>query len=74
LTSLLYSSDPPSDFLPHTLAVGIERDRAAVIVGITLPWNSGVVEGFFGPHLALSERSENETGGAATSRRRCLMV
>ncbi|MFC9535602.1 transposase [Streptomyces sp. NPDC056975] len=35
------------DDLPglHTLAAGIDRDRAAVIAGLTLPWNSGVVEG-----------------------------
>ncbi|MGA5069064.1 BTAD domain-containing putative transcriptional regulator [Streptomyces exfoliatus] len=35
------------DDLPslHTLAAGIERDRDAVIAGLTLPWNSGVVEG-----------------------------
>ncbi|XCW00635.1 transposase [Streptomyces sp. HUAS MG47] len=32
------------DDLPslHTLAAGIDRDRAAVIAGFTLPWNSGV--------------------------------
>ncbi|MEU5431690.1 ISL3 family transposase [Streptomyces olivoreticuli] len=35
------------DDLPtlHTLAAGINRDRDAVIAGLTLPWNSGVVEG-----------------------------
>ncbi|MFG3024484.1 transposase [Streptomyces sp. NPDC048254] len=35
------------DDLPslHTLAAGIDRDRDAVITGLTLPWNSGVVEG-----------------------------
>ncbi len=35
------------DDLPglHTLAAGIDRDRAAVIAGLTLPWSSGVVEG-----------------------------
>ncbi|MBP2579569.1 transposase [Streptomyces sp. PvR006] len=35
------------DNLPslHTLAAGIDRDRDAVIAGLTLPWNSGVVEG-----------------------------
>ncbi|QES52094.1 ISL3 family transposase [Streptomyces venezuelae] len=35
------------DDLPslHTLAAGIDRDRDAVIAGLTLPWNSGVVEG-----------------------------
>ncbi|MET8538106.1 transposase [Streptomyces sp. NPDC005065] len=35
------------DDLPslHTLAAGIDRDRDAVIAGLPLPWNSGVVEG-----------------------------
>ncbi|MFF4734098.1 hypothetical protein ACFY3M_54960 [Streptomyces mirabilis] len=35
------------DDLPslHTLAVGIDRDRDAVIAGLTLPSNSGPVEG-----------------------------
>ncbi|MFJ9795894.1 DUF4259 domain-containing protein [Streptomyces sp. NPDC101145] len=35
------------DDLPslHTLAAGIDRDRDAFIAGLTLPWNSGVVEG-----------------------------
>ncbi|MFJ8664043.1 transposase [Streptomyces sp. NPDC093795] len=35
------------DDLPslHTLANGIDRDRDAVIAGLTLPWSSGVVEG-----------------------------
>ncbi|GAA2286593.1 ISL3 family transposase [Streptomyces atrovirens] len=29
----------------HSLTAGIDRDRAAVIAGLTLPWSSGVVEG-----------------------------
>jgi transposase len=35
------------DDLPpiHTLAAGIDRDRYAVTAGLTLSWNSGVVEG-----------------------------
>ncbi|MFI9046830.1 ISL3 family transposase [Streptomyces sp. NPDC053427] len=35
------------DALPglHTLAAAIDRDRDAVIAGLALPWNSGVVEG-----------------------------
>ncbi|MFD3613292.1 ISL3 family transposase [Streptomyces atroolivaceus] len=35
------------DDLPglHTLAAGIDRDRDAVVAGLTLPWSSGVVEG-----------------------------
>jgi transposase len=28
----------------HTLAAGIDRDRDAVITGLTLPWSSGAVE------------------------------
>lgn len=32
------------DDLP-SLAAGINRDRDAVIAGLTLPWSSGVVEG-----------------------------
>ncbi|GAA0313574.1 hypothetical protein GCM10009540_36310 [Streptomyces turgidiscabies] len=37
--------DVRQDDLPslHTLATGIDRD--AVIAGLTIPWNSGVVEG-----------------------------
>ncbi len=36
-----------NDNLPglHILAAGIDRDRDAVIAGLTLPWSSGVVEG-----------------------------
>ncbi|AOR29713.1 hypothetical protein BFF78_00135 [Streptomyces fodineus] len=35
------------DDLPslRTLAAGLERDRDAAIAGLTMPWNSGVVEG-----------------------------
>ncbi|MGW5782959.1 transposase [Streptomyces sp. NPDC003757] len=35
------------DGLPslNTLAADIDRDRDAVIAGLTLPWSSGVVEG-----------------------------
>ncbi|MFJ9616181.1 transposase [Streptomyces noursei] len=29
----------------HALAAGIDRDRDAVMAGLTLSWNSGVVEG-----------------------------
>ncbi|MFJ4467417.1 hypothetical protein ACIP2X_07930 [Streptomyces sp. NPDC089424] len=33
-------------FLASTTFVnGLERDLAAVIAGLTLPWNSGIVEG-----------------------------
>ncbi|MFF0887123.1 ISL3 family transposase [Streptomyces sp. NPDC003456] len=39
------------DDLPSlpTLAAGIDRDRDAVIAGLTLPWSSGVVEGHVKP-------------------------
>lgn len=41
------STPSGQDDLPslHTLASGIGRDCDAVIAGLTLPWNSGVVEG-----------------------------
>lgn len=36
-----------TDDLPsmHTFVNGLERDLDAVIAGLTLPWNSGIVEG-----------------------------
>ncbi|WTJ08331.1 transposase [Streptomyces lydicus] len=36
-----------ADDLPsmHTFVNGLERDLDAVIAGLTLPWNSGIVEG-----------------------------
>jgi transposase len=36
-----------ADDLPdlHSFAAGLERDRAAVTAGLTLPWSSGPVEG-----------------------------
>lgn len=30
---------------PHTFVNGLERDLAAVTVGMTLPWSSGGVQG-----------------------------
>ncbi|GGU93131.1 hypothetical protein GCM10010260_29960 [Streptomyces filipinensis] len=38
------------DDLPslHTLAAGIDRDRDAVLAGLTLPWISCAVEGHQG--------------------------
>ncbi|MFF0561362.1 hypothetical protein [Streptomyces sp. NPDC004266] len=51
------------DDLPslHTLTAGIERDRDAVIAGLTLPCDSGVVEG----HPPASQAG---TGLASTAR------
>ncbi|MGY3204693.1 ISL3 family transposase [Streptomyces sp. TE5632] len=44
---LLWLEAVRQDDLPslHSLAAGIDRDRDAVIAGLTLPWNSGAVEG-----------------------------
>lgn len=49
------------DDLPslHTLAAGIDRD--AVIAGLTLPWNSGVVEG----HVNRIKMLKRQTFGRA---------
>ncbi|WP_225804292.1 hypothetical protein [Streptomyces sp. NK15101] len=37
-------ADRKGECLPEWLVAGIDRDRDAVIAGLTLPWNSGVVE------------------------------
>lgn len=41
------SVDVNQGYLPslRTAAIGIDRDRDAVMDGLALPWNSGVVEG-----------------------------
>ncbi|MFE5589219.1 transposase [Streptomyces sp. NPDC056549] len=51
------------DDLPslHTLAAGIGRDRDAVIAGLTLPWNSGVIEG----HVHRIKMLKRQTFGRA---------
>ncbi|MEU9558323.1 transposase [Streptomyces fumanus] len=48
------------DDLPslHTLAAGIDRDRDAVIAGLTLPWNSGVVEGHVNRIILWNQQSQ----------------
>ncbi len=48
------------DDLPslHTLAVGIDRDRDAVTAGLTLPWNSGVVEGHVNRIILWNQRCQ----------------
>lgn len=42
-----WCADVRGDDLPalHSLADGFLRDEAAVTAGLTLPWNSGPVEG-----------------------------
>ncbi|MEU7598582.1 transposase [Streptomyces sp. NPDC039022] len=53
------------DDLPslHTLAAGIDRERDAVIAGLPLPWNSGVVEG----HANRIKRLKRQMFGRAAS-------
>ncbi|WP_254047319.1 transposase [Streptomyces aureus] len=53
----------------HTLAAGIERDRNAVIAGLTLPWNSGVVEGHVNRIKMLKRQMFGRTGFALLKKR-----
>lgn len=61
------------DDLPslHTLAAGIDRDRDAVIAGLTLPWNSGVVEGHVN-RIKMLKRQVFGRAGFALLRKRVL--
>ncbi|MFD7481051.1 ISL3 family transposase [Streptomyces sp. NPDC059837] len=63
------------DDLPglHTLAAGIDRDRAAVIAGFTLPWNSGVVEGHVN-RIKMLKRQMFGRAGFALLRKRVLLA
>ncbi|MEV8529410.1 transposase [Streptomyces sp. NPDC052000] len=63
------------DDLPslHTLAAGIERDRDAVIAGLTLPWNSGVVEGHVN-RMKMLKRQMFGRAGFALLRKRVLLA
>ncbi|MFE0514979.1 hypothetical protein [Streptomyces sp. NPDC058964] len=45
----------------HTLAAGTDRDLDAVIAGLTLPWNSGAVEG----HVSRIEMPKRQMFGRA---------
>ncbi|MEU2289141.1 transposase [Streptomyces sp. NPDC013178] len=62
------------DDLPslHTLAVGIDRDRDAVIAGLTLPWNSGAVEGHVN-RMKMLKRQMSGRAGFALLRKRVLL-
>ncbi|MFF0479379.1 transposase [Streptomyces sp. NPDC004284] len=62
------------DDLPslHTLAAGIDRDRHAVIAGLTLPWSSGVVEGHVN-RIKMLKRQVFGRAGFALLRKRVLM-
>lgn len=63
------------DDLPslHTLAAGIERDRDAVMAGLTLPWNSGVVEGHVN-RIKMLKRQMFGRAGFALLRKRVLLA
>ncbi|MFF5808677.1 hypothetical protein [Streptomyces sp. NPDC012746] len=61
-----------NDSLPslHTLAAGIDRD--AVIAGLTLPWNSGVVEGHVN-RVKMLKRQMFDRAGFLLLRKRVLL-
>ncbi|WSQ99038.1 transposase [Streptomyces sp. NBC_01210] len=63
------------DDLPslHTLAAGIDRDREAVIAGLTLPWNSGVVEGHVN-RIKMLKRQMFGRAGFQLLRKRVLLA
>ncbi|MET9586896.1 ISL3 family transposase [Streptomyces sp. NPDC006539] len=63
------------DDLPslHTLAAGIDRDRDAVIAGLTLPWNSGVVEGHVN-RIKMLKRQMFGRAGFDVLRKRVLLA
>ncbi|MFD7479132.1 transposase [Streptomyces sp. NPDC059837] len=63
------------DTLPtiHTLAAGIDRDRDAVIAGLTLPWSSGVVEGHVN-RIKMLKRQMFGRAGFALLRKRVLLA
>ncbi|MFI7257566.1 transposase [Streptomyces anulatus] len=63
------------DDLPslHTLAAGIDRDRDAVIAGLTLPWSSGVVEGHVN-RIKMLKRQMFGRAGFSLLRKRVLLA
>ncbi|MFE5827719.1 ISL3 family transposase [Streptomyces erythrochromogenes] len=63
------------DDLPslHTLAAGIDRDRDAVVAGLTLPWNSGVVEGHVN-RIKMLKRQMFGRAGFQLLRKRVLLA
>lgn len=63
------------DDLPslHTLAAGIDRDRDAVIAGLTLPWSSGAVEGHVN-RTKMIKRQMYGRAGFSLLRKRVLLA
>lgn len=57
----------------HTLAAGIDRDRDAVIAGLTLPWSSGVVEGHVN-RIKMLKRQMYGRAGFELLRKRVLLA
>ncbi|MEV5122069.1 hypothetical protein AB0K49_04565 [Streptomyces decoyicus] len=57
----------------HTLASGIDRDRDAVIAGLTMPWNSGVVVGHVS-RIKMLERQMFGRAGFALLRKGVLLA
>ncbi|MFJ9576224.1 transposase [Streptomyces sp. NPDC101191] len=61
------------DLLSLTLAAGIDRDRDAVIAGLTLPWNPGVVEGHVN-RIKMLKRQMFGRAGFGLLRKRVLLA
>ncbi|GAA2425666.1 hypothetical protein GCM10010433_27090 [Streptomyces pulveraceus] len=63
------------DDLPslHTLATGVDRDRDAVIAGLTLPWSSGIVEGH-ASRIKMPKRQMFGRAGFQPLRQRVLLA
>ncbi|MFB7971684.1 transposase [Streptomyces rubiginosohelvolus] len=57
----------------HTLAAGIDRDRDAVIAGLTLPWSSGPVEGHVN-RIKMIKRQMYGRAGFNLLRKRVLLA
>lgn len=63
-----------ADDLPsmHTFINGLERDLDAVIAGLTLPWNSGIVEGHVN-RIKMIKRQMYGRAGFSLLRKRVLL-
>lgn len=64
-----------SDYLPslHAFVNGLKRDLAAVTVGLTLSWSSGVVEGHVN-RIKMIKRHMYGRAGFSLLRKRVLMA
>ncbi|MFJ7631311.1 ISL3 family transposase, partial [Streptomyces sp. NPDC097595] len=57
----------------HTLTAGIHRDLDTAIAGLTLPWNSGIVEGHVN-RIKMLKRQMFGRAGFALLRKRVLLA